>query len=144
MNDSGNEYKLTDSDKKDRDRALDEYYDLQKSRDKALSILSSSGIAFASAMLTTEFFRTASLIIKVGMLFSMGCFVVVILALVISYLFSEYSYETYIKEIDKGNKISGRDNVYTKRIALCNAIMLASFVLGVITFSVVFCFLVLK
>ena len=52
-------YRLTKADIADYARALDGYAEVQKAKDKALAILSSSGIALASALLTTDLFRTA-------------------------------------------------------------------------------------
>lgn len=144
MNNSNGEYKLSDSDKEDRARALDGYMTVQKSRDKALSILSSSGIALTSGLLTADVIATASIMVKITMLIAFGCFVMAILSLVFSYSFSEKAFEIYIKELDKGNKMRGRDNICTKITAAFNHLMFACFVLGVVILLSSFCLLVIK
>lgn len=137
-------YVLTKADREDRARALDGYVAVQKAKDKALAILSSSGIALSSAVLTTDLFRVSSIAVKVAMLLAMGCFAIVILTLLFSYSFSIRSHEVYIEAIDKGNKYKGRDNCYTRKVILCDKIMLISFIAGVLVYAVDLCFLVFR
>lgn len=137
-------YKLSEADKQDRNRALDGYMTVQKARDKAISILSSSGIALTSGLLTADAVTTASIVVKIAMFIAFGSFVMAILSLVFSYLFSEKAFEIYIKELDKGNKIRGRDNICTKITAAFNHLMFVFFVLGLFVLLSAFCLLVIK
>jgi len=137
-------YRLTKADIADRARALDGYAEVQEAKDKALAILSSSGIALASALLTTDLFRTASVAVKIVMLLAMGCFATVILKLLFSYSLSITAHEVYIEEIDKGNKCAGRENFYARKVILCDKIMLISFIAGVLVYAVDLCFLVFR
>jgi len=127
-------YKLTEDDKKDRERALDGYMTVQKSRDKALSILSSSGIALAATMLSTDSFGRTPIATKFVMLGSIGSFAVAILSLAFSYVCSERAFELYINKIDCGQKKRGRNNIYTKMTNVCNYLMFLCFVLGTLFF----------
>ena len=128
-------YVLTADDEADKREAVKNYEVSQDQYDRYLYILGAGSIYLIFTLIGN--IDTAKLTINQGVMLyrALLCFAISVSGMLLSFYFSAMSHYTYIKAINRGDRLRGWNNFYTKMTWLINPLNSVCFIVGLQYFA---------